>query len=149
PSKRMLMDPTDLLTITYQKDYDFERRNHEAGYSLGGYFIKNRLYFFSAASPQFIEEARDYFSSDWQRVHLTRSTRFWQAYNKVSADITSRLRATVGYLWSPSSQAGALPGVSGYGNQVISSASALRAQQAIGYFSPQANYNANLDWTIT
>src|SRR5690242_2988982 len=147
--QRMLMDPTNLLTTTYIQDYNFDRNSHEAGYSLGGYFIKNRLYFFSAASPQFIEESRKYYSVDWQPVSLTRSTRYWQAYNKVSADITHSLRATAGYLWSPSSGQGTLPGTNGYGNQVTSSVSSIQANQIIGYFSPQANYNVNLDWTIS
>ena len=51
--KRLVMDPTDLLTVTYQQDYKFPLSNHEAGYSLGGPFIKNKLYFFSSASPRF------------------------------------------------------------------------------------------------
>lgn len=147
--QRMLMDPTNLLTISYIQDYNYDRNSHEAGYSLGGYFIKNRLYFFSAASPQFLEESRKYLSVDWQPVTLTRSTRYWQAYNKVSGDITHSLRATAGYLWSPSSQAGSLPGTNGYGNQRTDSVSSLQANQVIGYFSPQANYNASLDWTIS
>ena len=147
--KRMLMDPNNLLTISYIQDYNFDRKGHEAGYSLGGYFIKNRVYFFSAASPQFIEESRKYYSVDWQPVTLTRSTRYWQAYNKVSADITHSLRATAGYLWSPSSGQGTLPATNGYGNQVTSSVSSIQANQIIGYFSPQANYNVNLDWTIS
>ena len=149
PAQRMLMNPNDLLTISYVQDKNFDRKGHEAGYSLGGYFIKNRIYFFSAASPQFIEEQRDYFSVDWKPVSLTRSTRYWQAYNKVSADITHTVRATVGYLWSPSSGQGSLPTTNGYGNQVTSSVSSIRANQVIGYFSPQANYNASLDWTVS
>lgn len=149
PVKRLFMNPVDLTTVTYQQDHKNQDSTHEAGYSLGGYFIKNRLYFFSAASPQFRSRTSDYLATDFTPVTLTQDARYWQAYNKLSADITRNLRATAGFLWTPSSAQGVIASYNGLGNQVTSSAASILANQRRGYFTPQSNYTLNLDWTIT
>ncbi len=149
PPHRMLMDPSNLLTITTQQDHNEPQSRHEAGYSLGGYLIRNRLYFFSAASPQWAGEKLHILASDRTPVDLTRDTQNWMAYNKVSADVTRNIRATVGYLWTPTSQQGAFATRNNYANQSTSGVASLQALQAQGYFSPQTNYNASVDWTIS
>ena len=149
PSQRMLMDPKGLLNISMINDAKQPSSQHEAGYSLGGYFIKNRLYFFSAASPRWVGEKRLILATDNTPVNLTRDTQYWMAYNKVSADVTRNIRATVGYLWTPTSAQGALPGYNYGANQSTSGATSLQANQVQGYFSPQSNYNASVDWTIS
>jgi hypothetical protein len=148
PVQRLLMDPVDLKTITYVQDTKDKNKTNEIGYSLGGYFIKDRLYFFSAASPRFQDRSRNYGTSDNQTVTLTQNQNFWQAYNKVSVDVTANLRANVGFLWSPSNAEGVIVAYSGYTDKSTSSAASVLANQVRGYFSPQANYNGNIDWTI-
>jgi hypothetical protein len=147
--KRLLMDPADSLTVSYQQDYKFPRNNHEVGYALGGPFIKNKLYFFSAASPRFQDAELDIISSDNQTVHITQDQKFWQAYNKISYDPWTNLRINAGFLWSPTSREGILPAFSGYANASTSNAASLRANQARGTFSPQSNYHGSVDWTVT
>jgi hypothetical protein len=149
PAQRLLMDPVTTTSTSYIKDTKFDSVRHEAGYSLGGYLVKNRLFFFSAASPQFVTETRNYIASDKTPVTLYRDQRLWQAYNKVSLDVTPKLRITAGYLWSPFSAAGSLPGTNGIANQVTSTASSIQANQARGYFNPQSNYNLSVDWTMS
>jgi hypothetical protein len=149
PSQRLLMDPVNLTTLNHYTDTEFDSVRHEAGYSLGGYFIKKRLYFFSAASPQFVTETRNYVASDLSPVTLYRDSEYWQAYNKISADITQKLRFTAAFLWSPSNAEGAFPGTNGVADQVTSSVSSIQANQVRGFFNPQSNYNASLDWTIS
>lgn len=146
--QRLLMDPNDLKTVTYQQDYKNPVSTHEVGYSLGGYFLKNRLYFFSAASPSFRTRERDYIATDGM-AHLKEDSKSWQAYNKVSVDITRSMRASIGYLWSPSSAEGVIAAFDGYGNQRLATVAGIEANQVRGYFSPQANYNANLDWALS
>jgi len=142
------MDPVDLKTITYVQDSKDKNRLNEIGYSIGGYFIKDRLYFFSAASPRFQDRERSYLTSDNLNATLKQDQSFWQAYNKMSVDITRSLRANVGYLWSPSSSQGVISAYNGYANRSTSSAASVLGNQARGYFAPQANYNGNIDWTI-
>jgi hypothetical protein len=143
------MDPVDLKTVSYQQDHKNPNRTNEVGYSLGGPLLRNRLYFFSAASPQFNKREITYFTSDNQTITLNRDSKFWQAYNKVSWDIFPNLRANAAFLWSPSSTDGALPGFTGYGNSTTNTLASLLPNQNRGTFSPQSNYNASLDWTAT
>jgi hypothetical protein len=147
--KRLFMDPSDQVTVTYQQDYKFPLQNHEAGYSLGGPFIKNKLYFFSAASPRFQKAEIDIWSSDNQLVHINQDQQFWQAYNKVSFDPWQNLRINAAFLWSPTSRQGIIPAYTGYANRSTSNAASLRVNQGRGTFSPQSNYNTQIDWTAT
>ncbi len=148
PVKRLLMNPVDLLTTGYVQDNKQKSTTNEIGYALGGYFIKNRVYFFSAASPRFGDSDRKYLTADNQTTTLHADTRTWQAYNKLSADVTSKLRLNAAFYWSPFSQAGILAGYSGYGNQSTSTASAINANQARGFFNPQSNYSADVTYTV-
>ena len=131
------------------QDNKQKNNQNEAGYSLGGYFIKNKLYFFSAASPRWQNRELKYQSSNNQVVNLTQDQKFWQAYNKVSADITTKLRANVSYYWSPFSGQGRLPGYNTYANSSTNTASSLRANQIQGYFNPQSNYGADVSYTLS
>lgn len=149
PVKRLLMDPVDLKTVTYQQDYKNPNKWHEAGYSFGGPFIKNRLYFFSAASPQINNRSNTYITADNQTITLTRDQKFWQAYNKVSWDIFPNLRANAAFLWTPSSSDGALPGFNSYGNRTTNTYASMLPNQNRGTFSPQSNYNTSIDYTAT
>jgi hypothetical protein len=146
PVKRLFMDPVDLLTVTYQQDTKDKNNSHEVGYSLGGPLVKNRLYFFSAASPRFEDRTRNYTSSDNQTVTLTRDQNFWQAYNKISSDITKNLRASVAFLWSPSNAEGVIPAYNGTKDVLTSTASSILANQVRGFFTTQANYNGQIEW---
>jgi hypothetical protein len=147
--KRLLMDPSDLLTVTYQQDYKFPLNNHEAGYSFGGPFIKNKLYFFSSASPRFQQANADFFTSDKKLVNIHQDQQFWQAYNKVSFDPFSNLRINAAFLWTPTARQGIIPAFSGYANNSTSNAASVLANQNRGTFSPQSNYNADINWTVT
>jgi hypothetical protein len=149
PPQRLFMDPVDITTVTYQQDFKNPNKWHEPGYSFGGPILKNRLYFFSAASPQFNKRENTYLTSDNQRVTLTRDITNWQAYNKLNWDILRNLRANAAFLWTPSHSEGAIPGFSGYGNATTNTAASLLPNQNRGTFSPQSNYNASIDWTAT
>jgi hypothetical protein len=148
PVNRLLMNPTDLLTTGYVQDNKQKNTTHEIGYSLGGYLVKNRVYFFSAASPRFQDRDIKYLTSDNQAVTLHQDQNFWQAYNKVSADITSKVRFNAAFYWSPFNAQGALPAYSLNGNQTTNTAAAIQANQVRGYFNPQTNYNADVTYTI-
>ena len=149
PVQRLLMDPKDQLTVTYQQDNKQKNDQHEAGYSLGGYLIKNKIFFFSAASPRFQSRDVKYLTSDSQTVTLHQDQTFYQAYNKISADITSRLRVNAGYYWSPFHGEGNLPGYDGYANYSTSTKAGLLPNQNLGYFNPQSNYSADVSYNIS
>jgi hypothetical protein len=52
PVRRLLLDPSTERSASHLQDKKMTDNNHEFGYSLGGYFVKNRLYFFSAATTR-------------------------------------------------------------------------------------------------
>jgi hypothetical protein len=52
PVKRLVLDPADDMTVSYFQDYTPKDNNNDVGGSLGGYLIKNKLYFYTAASPR-------------------------------------------------------------------------------------------------
>lgn len=149
PVKRLFMDPSDLLTTSYQQDYKNPIRTHEVGYSIGGYFIKNQLYFFSAASPQFQERERKYLTSDNKEITLKEDFTGWQAYNKLSWDPTKRLRTNLGFLWSPRHTEGVMTGYTGYGNRTTNTYNSMLPNLKRGSFSPQSNYSGSIDYTVS
>ena len=149
PVQRLLMNPTDLITTGYVQDNKQKNDTHEIGYALGGYFVKNRVYFFSAASPRFQARDQKYLTSDNQTTNLHQDQTFWQAYNKVSVDITSKLRLNAAFYWSPFSRSGELAAYSLNGNQSTNSKASLDANKVRGFFNPQSNYNADVTYTVT
>jgi hypothetical protein len=151
PPKRLLMDPNDLLTISYVQDYKGVNHNNEVGYSIGGRIIRDKLFFFSAASPDYQYREQPYFTTDkpTQRVVNHADATYMQAYNKLSFTPFRWLSGNVGWLYTPSHQEGILPGQTIYGNQVASNASAMIANQNRGWFAPQSSYTADLSFTLS
>jgi len=149
PPQRLFMDPGNQITVGYVQDHKFTDNNHEAGYSLGGRIIKNKLFFFSAASPRFRHRENYYFTADQQRVPLVADAQYWQAYNKISFTPFSWLSGNVGYLWTPSREDGIIARYNGYGNQQTATASSLLANQTRAWSAPQSSFTADLTFTIT
>ena len=150
PVQRLLLDPIDDRTVSYQQDHKNPSQNHEAGYALGGYFIKNKLFFFSAASPRFAHAEKTYLADSGRTpVKIEQDQTFWQAFNKISFEASTRVRGSVFWLWSPTKSTGTFPAYNYFGNAVTTSAGALSANPNIGFFTPQSNYGGQLDFTIT
>jgi len=149
PPRRLFMDPSNQVTVSYQQDWKNPDNNHEAGYSLGGPFIKNKLFFFSAASPRWRERSQTYFTADNKNVTLNADSKYWQAYNKVSFTPFNWLSGNVGFLWTPSREDGQLVRFNGYGNQSTSTATSLQANQVRGWSAPQNSFTADLTFTLS
>lgn len=151
PRKRLLLSPSNDTTTAYYQDVKQKDNRHEIGYALGGYLIKNRLYFFSAASPRFIRRTNDYkFSNGKEPDSINQKALQNMAFEKVSFDLTKNLRGSAHFLWTPTSSTGSLVGYNGEcPNCTTSSAAANQVRKNIGFFGPQTNYGAQLDWTAT
>ncbi|MBK7926357.1 MAG: TonB-dependent receptor [Bryobacterales bacterium] len=149
--KRLLLSPSNDTTTAYYQDAKQKNDNNEIGYALGGYFIKNRLYFYSAASPNFGSRTNDYgFANGKETGSIDQDSTRHMLFNKLSFDITKSLRGSMHWLWTPTKSVGTLPGYGGECPNCITSskaANSIRANQ--GFFAPQSNYGAQLDWTLT
>ncbi len=149
--KRLLLSPADDVTTTYYQDAKQKNDRHELGYSLGGYLIKNRLWFFSAASPNWQRRTQNYkFGNGSQNDAIDGKALAQTMFEKVSFDITKTLRGSAHWLWTPTMSTGRIPGYNGTcANCNTSSVAAAQVNKSIGYFQPQSNYGATLDWNAT
>ncbi len=151
PRQRLLLSPSDDTTTKYWQDAKQKDRRQEVGYSLGGYFIKNKLYFFSAASPRWTRRTNNYkFTNGREDDSISQKALSNQVFNKVGFDITKNLRGSIHHLWTPTAATGIFPGYNGEGpNFTTSSKAANQTRKTQGFFQPQANYGAQLDWMAT
>ena len=151
PVKRLLLSPTDQITTKYHQDVKQKNNINEIGYALGGYLVKNRIYFFSAASPRFNRRSNDYlFSNGKEPDTLERKSLSNLMFEKLSFDITKNLRGNAFFLWTPTASTGRLAGYNGEcPNCTTSSKAANQVNRNIGYFAPQTNYGIDLTWMAT
>ena len=149
--KRLQLSPTNDTTTTYHQDVKQKNDISEIGYALGGYLIKNRVYFYSAASPRFTRRTNDYkFSNGTEPDSINQKTLQSLLFEKVSFDITKNLRGSASWLWTPTQSTGRLPGYNGEcPNCTTSSLAANQVNKSIGYFQPQSNYGLQLDYVAT
>jgi hypothetical protein len=150
PVPRLLLNPVDDKTVSFVQDHKNPSNNNEVGYSAGGRLIKDKLFFFSAASPRFFSAENNYLgNSGTTPVTIKSDTTFWQLFNKLSFEPMSRVRGSVSWLWSPTKSKGSLPAYDFFGNGSTSSLVGLTPRSEIGYFAPQSNYGANFDFTLS
>lgn len=153
PVKRLLLlNPYSNQGVhpTYQQDYKGQNDTHEPGGSLGGYLLRNHLWFYSSYSPQFLRRSHDYlFGNGVERDTLSQRQSVRQWFNKISWNPGSRVRATFSWLWTPTRTEGTLPAYNGYGNSMTTSRVSAQANKTQGWTQPQSNYGAQVDWTAT
>ena len=150
PVQRLLLNPADNKTVSYVQDHKYPSNSNEVGYALGGRFIKDKLFFFSAASPRFVHSENTYLAdSGVNPATIKQDQTYWQVFNKISFEPAARVRGSVFWLWSPTKSTGSLPAYDFFGNGITSSTAALAPRANIGYFAPQSNYGGNLDFTLT
>jgi hypothetical protein len=149
PVQRLLLDPTTEKAVSNPQDDKFPDNRHEIGGSLGGYLVKDIIWFYTSITPTFRRESRDYlFSSGTEPDTLERKTTSHQAFNKLSLRPTDRLSANFTFLWSPTTSTGRLPAYNFANNSVVSSKDGNQVQKTMGYFAPQSSYTGNIEYMI-
>jgi hypothetical protein len=151
PVRRLVADPITERTAMHIQDTKQTDNTHEIGGSLGGYFIKDKLYFFSAFSPQFRNQAGAYnLSNGAENSDFNRDSTFHQMFHKVSWDPTNRIRTNFSWLWSPTKVNGFIPRPNSTAPDTTTlSLSAVDYVRESGYFQPQSSYTGQVDISLT
>ena len=151
PVLRLNADPVTERLVKHIQDTKQPDNNHEVGGSLGGYFIKDKLYFFSALSPRFRRQSGTYkFNNGTETGNVYRDSTFHQMFNKVSWDPVSRIRTNFSWLWSPTKVNGYIPRPNAFAPDTTSlPLSAVTLIKDSGYFQPQSNYTGQVDISVT
>jgi len=151
PVNRLVLNPSTEKDVAFIQDSKFKNNANEVGGSIGGYIIKDKVYFFDAFSPQFRHRINGYkFSNGKEPGTLTQNTTNHMWFNKLSYDVTPKIRTNFTYLWTPTRQSGRLPSYNGFCPDCSSQTLAGAApNQSIGTSQPQTNYTGQVDWTPT
>src|SRR5947209_3527579 len=87
---------------SYQQDYKPQNDNHEVGGSIGGPILKDKLFFFTSYSPQFLRRSQDYrFSNGLEPDTLNQKATTQQLFNKLTYNPLASLRINANWLWTP------------------------------------------------
>ncbi len=149
PVKRLLMDPRTEKTAAYYQDHKNPDNNNEIGYSVGGYLIKNKIFFFSAASPRYRHTENAYIFTQGKTDTFQRDQTSHMLFNKLTLEPTQKLRVNLNWLWTPTRSTGSLPTYTDQGNTLTQSLEASVIRKQFGLSSPQSSYSGQVDYTVT
>jgi hypothetical protein len=151
PVRRLVLDPQDNRTVAYYQDEKSQARSWEPGFSLSGPLKRDKVYFFTAWSPRWMEQDTPFnFSNGVEPGTLRREQRFISGFNKISFEPSQRIRGSVSWLWSPMTTEGRLPAFDGAcPNCLASSAAANATNVQRGSFNPQTSYGGNVDVVLS
>jgi hypothetical protein len=150
PVKRLNADLVTERTARHVQDTKQTDNNHEVGFSLGGYLVKNKLYFFSALSPRFRNQAGTYkLSNGTESMSFNRDATYHQMFNKVSWDPINRVRTNFSWLWSPSKLTGVIPAPNSGPDTTTLSIAAVAPVKDSGFFQPQSSYTGQVDFSVS
>lgn len=137
-------------TPVYVQDKKQGNDTHEFGASLGGALIKDKLFFFTSASPQLQRRRNDYlFSNGTEADTMNSNQTNQQLFNKLTWNPTQKLRVNASWLWTPTRSEGILPAYNG-GTSIaaLTSKASAQSNKTQGWTQPQSNYTGQIDYTI-
>jgi hypothetical protein len=151
PVQRLLLNPQNETTVTYVQDHKNKDNRNEVGYSIGGPILKNKIFFFSAASPRWVRRSEDYLLAAEPGVRDTTEQKqtFWQVFNKITLIPNQRVRANFAWLYTPTKSVGRLSAFGDQGNTTTSTSFVQNVNHGVGFFAPQSSYTGNIDVTLT
>jgi hypothetical protein len=149
PVKRLQLDPVNLMDVRYVQDTDQKRDNNEFGGTLGGPFIKNRLWFLTSISPRWQRASYDYQFADGPGT-MTRKAHAMSWFNKVSFDPSNRVRTNFTWLYTPQYLTGSLFAYDGMTpNTSTRDLASAQGSSTRGYRQPEQSYTGSVDVTLT
>ena len=146
-------DPTEDFVPEYVNEDDLyfdggrsrdQNRRYDAVFNLGGYFVKDKVWFFASFNPQINSQkaARSFLSDPELGVQSFRSSRnHWNGQIKLTLAPARSLRASLSLVNNFSRQRGSIPSITGTGNP-----NSPYAQ--IGFDYPNLSGALQLDYTF-
>ncbi len=153
PGKRLEVDPdpaaNTVPAVQYIQDSVFKNDNHEFGGTFGGPIVKDKLWFFTAASPRWQRRSSDYQFTDGPGT-MNQKSNFMNWFNKLSWDPTSRIHTNFTYLYTPTYATGGLYAYDGFAANASTNTTENAAISGMrGYAQAENSLTGQVDITLT
>ena len=142
PRQTLRLNPDNDDVADYFQSSRDGSRTLNPGFRIGGPIIKNRIWFFSSAYPQFTKTQRAVTFLNGKSGTYESKVRQDYTLNKIDYQVFSKLRTFFGYQYNPQKTNGYLPSQQG-----TDAFSTPWAQQ--GNRQPTTTYNYQADYTVT
>jgi hypothetical protein len=143
PTPTLRLNPVDDTIAEYVTYPEDTRTRIEPGIGLGGYIIKDRLWFFGSYMPKWQTYTRDaeFITDPSKNGEFDRKWEYMQGSMKLTAQIAENLRVSVSGTLDNSEVTGDLPPISGAGNPE-------KDWPIYGYKYPSFTIGGSLDYAI-
>jgi hypothetical protein len=150
PVKRLVLNPSDDVSVTYEQDTKAPDHRNEIGGSMGGPIVRDKLFFFGSFSPRFIKRTNEYrFNNGTENGEIARKQTLTQLFGKVTYS-GRRITASGSALFTPTTSEGTLPAYNGAGQNIITSSLAANAPNLQrGFEQTQTNTSGNVDIVLS
>ncbi|AMY08065.1 hypothetical protein LuPra_01253 [Luteitalea pratensis] len=150
PVKRLVLDPSDEVTVNYFQDNKQPDHKNELGGSIGGPILRDKLFFFASYSPRFARRTNSYlFSNGTEPGEIERTQTYTQAFGKVTHR-AGRVTSSGSVLFTPTTSEGTLPAYDGSGRDVITSSfAANQVNLERGFKAMQVSTTGNVDVALS
>ena len=136
-------------SMAYFNDTKNKRDNHEFGGSLGGPIVKDRLWFYTAASPRWLRQVNNYEFTDGPGT-MGRSASQMNWFSKVSWNPVDRIRTSFSFLYTPQYLKGSLFAYNGFGPNVTKNDTVnAAAVSGLGSSQHENSVTGQVDFTLT
>jgi hypothetical protein len=149
--QRLTINPLTQTSADYYQDPKQSSNNNEFGGSIGGPFIKNKLWFFSSISPQYIRRTNNYlFDNGKTPGSMSRKGYAQNWFSKLSFDPTSRVHMNFTYLDTTQRVTGSLYAYDGMGpGWSTSDVASAKGSGTRAYHQPEKSYTGGADFTVS
>ncbi|HWR16009.1 MAG TPA: TonB-dependent receptor [Terriglobales bacterium] len=153
PTERLAVSRTTATPgpypMAYFQDGKWKNDNHEFGGSIGGPILKDKLWFYTAASPRW-QSRTNYYQFTDTFGPMSRSFNQQNWFNKVSWDPISRIRTNFTFLYTPQTLKGSLYGYNEFGpNGVARDYETAKLDGNLGSRQFENSYTGQVDITLT